>query len=168
MTTKPEVQKYKNGKPTTHKRDDLFVEFMMPFDRMFDEIIKASFPGLQSKYGGDFFEKGSYPKVDILETKDALIIEAAVPGMTKEEITVDVHDGILMISGEKRLGESSKIDGSYIYRELKRSTFRRSWTLAENLDPSKISAKLENGMLYLTIGKIQEEELPRPRQIKIE
>lgn len=166
MTTKPELQKWKASKQGTHKRDDLLAEFMMPFDRMFDEIIKANFPAMQSKYGGDFFEKGSYPKVDIFETKDALVIEAAVPGMTRDEITVDVHDGILMISGEKRSGDSNN-EGNYIYRELKRSTFRRSWTLAENLDPNKISAKLENGMLYLSIGKIQIEEMPKPRQIKI-
>ena len=87
MTIKPELAKYKTNKPANQRRDDLFVEFMMPFDRMFDEFIKINFPGLQSKFGNDFYEKGSYPKVDILETKNELVIEAAVPGMSKEDIS---------------------------------------------------------------------------------
>lgn len=169
MSIKSELTKYKNGKVTNgQKRDDLYAEFMMPFDQMFDEIIRASFPGLQNKFGNNFFEKGSYPKVDILETKDSLIIEAAVPGMAREDISVDVHDGVLTISGEKRNSPEQKDDSNYLYRELKRSSFRRSWTLAENLDPNKISAKFENGMLFLTIPKLQYEEVSRPRQIKID
>lgn len=169
MTIKQEPTKYKSNKPASQKRDDLFAEFMMPFDRMFDEIIKSNFPGLQTKFGTDFFEKGSYPKVDILDTKDSLIIEAAVPGMSKEDISVDVHDGVLTIAGEKRSSPEDKMDGNaYIYRELKRSSFRRSWTLAENLDSNSISARFENGMLYLKIPKLQPEEISRPRQIKIQ
>lgn len=169
MTLKTELTKQKSNKPASQKRDDLFVEFMMPFDRMFDEFVRSSFPGLQTKFGTDFFEKGSYPKVDILDTKDALVIEAAVPGMSKEDISVDVHDGVLTIFGEKRSTPEDKSGGnSYIYRELKRSSFRRSWTLAENLDSNSISAKFENGMLYLKIPKLQPEEISRPRQIKIQ
>jgi HSP20 family protein len=167
MTIKNEIARSKQGKPSNQKRDDLFVEFMMPFDRIFDEFVRSNFPGLQTKFGTDFFEKGSYPKVDILENLSSIVIEAAVPGMSKEDIVVDVHDGVLTISGEKRSSpEDSR--GSYIHRELKRSSFRRSWTLAENLDSSSISAKFENGMLFLTIPKLQQEELSKPRQIKIQ
>lgn len=167
MSIKTELTKHKNNKPSNQRRDDLFAEFMMPFDRVFDELVKNNFPGLQTKFGIDFFEKGSYPKVDILENKNSLIIEAAVPGMAKEDISVDVHDGVLTISGEKRSPQDLE-SGSYIYRELKRSSFRRSWTLAENLDSNSISAKFENGMLFLTIPKLQPEEVARPRQIKID
>lgn len=169
MSIKPELTKQKINKPATQRRDDLFSEFMMPFDRVFDEFVKVNFPGLQTKFGTDFFEKGSYPKVDILETKNSLVIEAAVPGMSKEDIVVDVHDGVLTISGEKRSGGDGKESGeSYIYRELKRSSFRRSWNLADNLDSQNISAKFENGMLYLTIPKLKPEEFSKPRQIKIQ
>lgn len=168
MTLKTELTKTK-PKQASQKRDDLFFEFMMPFDRMFDEIVKSNFPGLQTKFGADFFEKGSYPKVDILETQNSLVIEAAVPGMSRDDIYVDVHDGVLTISGEKRSNPDQKSEvSSYIYRELKRSSFRRSWTLAENLDSQNISAKFENGMLFLTIPKIQPEEISKPRQIKIQ
>jgi HSP20 family protein len=168
MTIKTEVQKAKTNKLSGAKRDDLFVEFMMPFDRLFDEFFnKSGIPGFQNKFGTDFFEKGSYPKVDILDEKDAIVIEAAVPGMSKEDISVDVHDGVLTIFGEKRLTQDNE-SRSYIHRELKRSSFRRSWTLAEHLDHNNISAKFEDGMLYLRIPKLQPEEVAKPRQIKIQ
>ena len=168
MTIKAEVQKAKSNKLSGTKRDDLFVEFMMPFDRLFDEFFnKAGIPGFQNKFGTDFFEKGSYPKVDILDEKDAIVIEAAVPGMSKDDIAVDVHEGVLTISGDKRFTPDNEVK-SYIYRELKRSSFRRSWTLADHLDHTNISAKFENGMLFLRIPKLQPEEVSKPRQIKIQ
>ena len=168
MTVKTEIQKAKTNKLSGAKRDDLFEEFMIPFDRIFDEFFnKAGIPGFQNKFGPDFFEKGSYPKVDILDTKSSVIIEAAVPGMSKEDISVDVHEGVLTIVGEKKL-RSDDDNKSYIYRELKRSSFRRSWNLADNLDHQNISAKFEDGMLYLTIPKLQPEEVAKPRQIKIQ
>jgi HSP20 family protein len=166
MSVRNDIQRGQNKLNNT-KRDDLFVEFMMPFDRIFDEFVRSKFPGLQTKFGADFFEKGAYPKVDILETKESLVIEAAVPGMSKEDISVDVHEGVLTISGEKRGGDQAKGGASYLYRELKRSSFRRSWTLTETLDATNISAKFEDGMLYLTIPKLKPQESPRPRQIKI-
>jgi HSP20 family protein len=86
--------------------------------------------------------------------------------MSKEDISVDVHDGVLTIAGEKRTTQDES--RSYIYRELKRSSFRRSWTLADNLDSQNITAKFEDGMLYLNIPKIKPEEVAKPRQIKIQ
>jgi HSP20 family protein len=167
MTIKTELQKAKPNKLSGAKRDDLFVEFMMPFDRLFDEFFnKSGIPAFQNKFGTDFFEKGSYPKVDILDAAASIVIEAAVPGMSKEDISVDVHDGVLTIAGEKRTTQDES--RSYIYRELKRSSFRRSWTLADNLDSQNITAKFEDGMLYLNIPKIKPEEVAKPRQIKIQ
>lgn len=159
--TKNALTRRNRGKMARTSRDALFDEFMMPFDKMFDEIMRASFP----TFDKTFFEKGSYPKVDILDREDSLVIEAAVPGMSREDISVDVHDGVLTISGDKR---SESEDGEqYLYRELKRSSFRRSWTLTDNLDQDGISAKFEDGMLYLTIPKLEAEKMPEPRKIEI-
>lgn len=166
MTTRDElIRRKRQNQVTKSHRDDLFSEFMIPFDRLFDDIFKTNFPAFQSKYGANFFEKGSYPKVDILDKEDSIQIEAAVPGMSKDEISIEIHDGILTISGEKISQE--KESGRYIYRELKRSSFRRSWTLNDNFDEERIEAIFENGMLYLTIPKINIEEKKKIRQIEI-
>lgn len=136
------------------KRSDIFDEFMTPFDRLFDEffsknnIFHAEYP--------DFFKKGSYPKVDILNKKDRVVIEAAVPGMSKEDISVEVLNGTLTISGEKSTIQEDSSE--YICKELKRSNFRRSWTLRDDLDSENVSAKFENGMLYLEIPKLMPDK----------
>lgn len=152
----------RNRKKISHShRDDLYDEFMTPFDKVFDEIMRQAFPSFDKA----FFEKGSYPKVDILDTEKSVVVEAAVPGMSKEDISVDVHNDILTISGEKR-SESEKGE-NYVYRELKRSSFRRSWTLPDNLNQEEIYARFENGMLYLEIMKHNFEPKTEPKKIEI-
>lgn len=144
-------------------RDDLFSEFMIPFDRLFDDFFRNSFPTLQNKYGGDFFVKGSYPKVDIRDTEESIVIEAAVPGMSKEDISIEVEDGILKVAGSKSEDDSRN---DYIYRELKRSSFRRSWNLSDQLDHQSVKATFENGMLNIEISKLKLDK--RPNRLKIE
>ena len=95
-------------------------------------------------------------------------IEAAIPGMEKDDISVEVSDGILTIKGESN--QRSDVDDSqYVKREVKRSAFARSFTLGENLEQTEISASFNNGMLILTIPKREEVEvMPEIRRIEID
>tara|TARA_E500000331_G_scaffold271921_1_gene263709 strand:+ start:792 stop:1271 length:480 start_codon:yes stop_codon:yes gene_type:complete len=132
-------------------------EFLTPFDTIFDDMVSSMFPTFSNDLGDDFFARGSYPKVNVINNENTVEIEAAIPGMEKDEIEVSITDGILTIRGAgcQREGIS---DSQYVKREIKRSSFRRSFTLGENLDHSLISADFDKGILVLSIPKITPEE----------
>jgi len=124
-----------------------------------------NFPDFTKEVGVDFFHKGSYPKVDAIEYPDRVVIEAEIPGMKREDLTIKVEKDVLTISGGKRESVETK-DGKYIMRELKRSSFKRSFNLHESLNKKEIDAKFENGLLFITIKKLQKEE-PTGFEVKI-
>lgn len=142
-------------------------EFLTPFDRLFDDMLNDVFPAFHRQYGEDFFSKGSYPKVNVINHEDCVTIEAAIPGLTKEDIQVEVTEGVLSIIGTSNQNEQIK-DSQYVKREIKKSSFRRSFTLNDDLDSEKISAEFDNGILSLSIPKVNPEiKEPKTRQIKI-
>jgi HSP20 family protein len=131
-------------------------QFLNSFDRIFDELVAQQFPTLSKEIGISFFEKQSYPKVDVIDAGSEALIEAEIPGMTKDEIKIKVNDDILTISGEKRkTSEDGKI---YLKRELKRSSFSRSFRFSDDYDLRSVDAKFENGILTLSVKKKNYEE----------
>ena len=115
------------------------------------------FPAFSNDLGDDFFSKGSYPKVNVINKDSSVEIEAAIPGRDKKDIDVSITDGILTIRGESNQREGI-VDSQYVKREIKKSSFRRSFTLGENLNHSSISADFDNGILTLSVPKIKPEE----------
>ncbi len=142
-------------------------EWLTPFDRLFDDMLGSMFPTLAHDVGEDFFVKGSYPKVNVINNDTDVTIEAAIPGLDKEDVTVQVTEGVLTIQGTSNQHEDIK-DGQYVKREIKRSAFQRSFRLGDNLDESKIKGNYDNGILTLTIPKVVPTEEERTvRKIEI-
>lgn len=133
-------------------------EFLTPFDRVFDKLTNDLFPSLSKEFGVGLFEKESYPKVDIIDHKDRVSIEAEIPGLKKDQITVDVKDGVLTISGQKQAKKEEIEEGIYVRRELKRSSFRRSFVLGDNLDHENVNAQFQDGVLVIDIAKVKPVE----------
>eukprot|EP00898_Chlorokybus_atmophyticus_P007369 jgi/Chlat1/7633/Chrsp64S00559 len=105
--------------------------------------------------------------VDVVEKKDAFEFRADVPGMKKEDIKVQVLEGrVLSISGERKMEEKKEGDN---WHRVERSygRFERAFKLPQNTDPSKITAKHENGVLTISVQKRQEEP-PKTTAINIE
>ena len=75
--------------------------------------------------------------------------------MSKQDISIEIKDSILTISGKKLEKNQNEEEGTYLYRELKHSSFKRSFTLSDNLASSRIKAKFENGTLNIAIPKIE-------------
>lgn len=128
-------------------------EFLTPFDRLFDDMLGNMFPTISSDLGEDFFSKGSYPKVNVINGEYSLVIEAAIPGMKREDVDVEVTDRVLTIRGSSNQ-HANITDTQYVRREIKRSAFQRSFRLSENLDVDNISGAYDNGVLTLTIKKL--------------
>ena len=142
-------------------------EFLTPFDELFNSLLNNSFPELHNDLGANFFSQGSYPKCNVVNFDDKVEIEAAIPGLTRSDITVEVSDGVLVIKGESNQREDIS-DAQYVKREVKRSAFARSFTLDENLNQDEITATFNDGMLILSIPKREEVEImPQVRRISI-
>ena len=112
------------------------------------------------------------PAVNIIENEDEFRIEVAAPGMTKEDFHVDVNpDNELVISMEKKNEEKEedpKKKGTYLRREFSYSSFRQSFALPENVEKSKIEAKMEHGVLTIDLPKKEEtKQVPASRQIEV-
>jgi len=146
-------------KPTHLNRD----EFLTPFDKIFDHLMNEQFPTFKEEVGVSF-NKGAYPKVNIYEYDDKIGIVAEIPGLDKSNVSVDVEEDVLIISGDKHGFDSD--GGKCITRELKQSAFTRSFNLGEYLDGSKVSAKFKDGMLSISIPK-KEPEQPKKHSVKI-
>ena len=143
-------------------------EFLTPFDRIFDDMFGNMFPTIANDFGEDFFLKGSYPKVNVVNYDECIEIDAAIPGMTKDDVDVEITDGVLTIQGTSNQNRNVD-DSQYLKREIKRSSFRRSFTLGDNLDSQNVSAKFDSGILTLVIPKlVPDDTKPVTRKITIE
>ena len=138
-------------------------EFLTPFDKIFDELMNKQFPAFQEEVGVSF-NQGAYPKVNVYEYDDKIGIVAEIPGLDKKNVSVDVEDEILTISGDKHGFDDS--GGKCITRELKQSSFKRSFNLGEHLDGENVSASFKDGLLSIEIPK-KEPEKPKKKFVKI-
>ena len=105
------------------------------------------------------------PAVDVKESDNSFTLTADIPGLTKKEVKVNVTDGILSISGERKF-EDEKESGNYHYRERRYGSFSRTFNLPETVNEEDISASFKNGILSIELPK-HEVVLPKEREIKI-
>ena len=146
-------------KPSHLNRD----EFLTPFDKIFDQLMLKQFPNFQEEVGVSF-NQGAYPKVNVYEYDDKIGIVAEIPGLDKKNVSVDVEDQVLTISGDKHGLDDS--GGKCITRELKQSSFKRSFNLGEHLDGDGVSAKFKDGMLSISVPKVEPAK-PKKHSVKI-
>ena len=140
-------------------------EFLTPFDRMFDQIVSAQFPEVEKQVGVKPFSGTAYPKVNVYEYDEKVGIIAEIPGLDKKDLKVDVEEGILIISGDKH-GLFDDGGAKVLRRELKGSSFKRSFELGEQLDGDKIKASFKDGLLSIDIPKVEPEK-PKKLSVKI-
>ncbi len=140
-------------------------EFLTPFDRMFDQIGSRQFPEIEKQVGVKPFSGTAYPKVNVYEYDDKIGIIAEIPGLDKKDLKVDVEEGILHISGDKH-GLFNDDGAKVLRKELKHSSFKRSFELGEQLNGDKIKASFKDGLLSIDIPKVEPEE-PKKVSVKI-
>jgi len=117
------------------------------------------------------------PAVNVMENNDEFKIELAAPGLKREDFKIEVDNGVLTISSEKKTGREEKNgegrngkdnNGTrYTKREFSYTSFKRSFSLPETVNSDDIEANYTDGVLMLTLPK-REEAKPKPaRQIEI-
>jgi HSP20 family protein len=108
---------------------------------------------------------GSFaPPVDIYETEQAIVLEVDVPGLKLEDLDIRVENNTLTIRGERQQSTEVK-EENYHRVERYYGSFTRSFAVPNQVDPQKIEATYENGVLRLTMAKREES---KPKQIKVE
>ena len=139
--------------------------FLTPFDKMFDQIVEASFPDVTKTVGVKPFQGTASPKVNVYEYDDKIGIVAEIPGLKKDQLNIEVEEGVLTVSGDKH-GITEDDGAKILRRELKSSSFKRSFQLGELLDGDKVKANFKDGILSISIPKMEPVK-PKKTFVKI-
>ena len=102
------------------------------------------------------------PTVDIVENNDSYVLQADMPGVNKEGLEILLENNELTIIGNRTVTPTAEVQ--YIYRESKPAPFRRVFELDPTIDVEKIDAKIDQGVLTLTLPK---SERVKPRKISV-
>lgn len=136
---------------------------MLPFDRSDNNLFDTF-----DNFARDFFRRSNTDlpafRTDIRDTGDSYILEAELPGFKKEDISLDLKDGILTITAAHS-AESEEKEGGYIRRERRCGSFQRSFDVT-GIEEKNITAAYENGVLALTLPKAKPVE-PETHRIEI-
>ncbi len=136
-----------------------FEDLMNRYNRMFGLTRNGD------RDSKDVFSRSDWaPAVDIKETAEAFTIDAELPGMSKDDVKVTVHDGVLTIEGERKHEEES---GDKKHHRVERfyGSFMRRFTLPENVDENSVKASFKDGLLTLTLQKAEPKE---PKAIQVD
>ncbi|MDR1724248.1 MAG: Hsp20/alpha crystallin family protein [Tannerella sp.] len=121
----------------------------------------------------DFFKddwkvgtRSNIPAINVKESDKAFFVEVAAAGMTKDDFTVELNaEDDLVITVEKK-NENNEEDKEtrYLRREFSYSKFQQTMVLPENVDKDKIEAKVENGVLRVSLPKLSEQEIQKSQR----
>lgn len=100
------------------------------------------------------------PDVNIVETEDGYVLDAEMPGVTKDGLDISLEDNVLTIVGRR----SEAPVGTSLYRESRSADFRRIFQLDPSIESARINARIEQGILTLTLPKA---EKVKPRKITV-
>ena len=109
--------------------------------------------------------KESSPEMDVYETEDSVIAEISTPGMSSDDLSVNIDDGMLRIRGEKQ-DEIEDEEKGYYRKEIRRGSFERVVRLPSNIDQENVKARYEDGILKVEIPKTNEVETGKSIEIE--
>ena len=126
-------------------------------DGLFDDALTAAWHPLE-------MERSLVPPVDMVETEKEIQVKATLPGVAREDISIDITGETLTIRGKMKSEKEEKKE-NYIYRESRHGSFSRTLTLPEGLQTDKAEAEIENGILTV---KLPKAEISKPKTVKVE
>ena len=136
----------------------------------FSDMMPGSFSSMLDRFFNDSLaahgRAASFsPQVDAYETERGYEIEAALPGMKREDIKVDFHQGRLTISGERQF-RNEQNQRRYHVVESSYGSFQRSFQLPDTVDPTRIEASFEDGVLHVTVPKDEQKTMHHQIQVR--
>lgn len=136
-------------------------------DEFFDKFT-GNWPFMRPTFGNiESTELSLNPKVDIVEDDKSYKLSAELPGLELENINLDLSDGILTLSGEKKTEKEEKKEGHYHMMERGYGFFKRSFSLPPSIEEDKIKADFKKGVLSVDMPKSEKaRQLQRKISIK--
>ncbi|HKA33108.1 MAG TPA: Hsp20/alpha crystallin family protein [Candidatus Binatia bacterium] len=135
------------------------------FDRMLENFFRGRFPlSFEDRWSERLGVRE--PAIDLYEDKDDIVVKAEMPGLSKDDIEVDITDHLLILKGEKKKAEEAN-ERDYYRSERVYGSFVRSIPLPSETDPQKAQATFKNGVLEVRLPK-SEEAKKREIKVKIE
>ncbi len=146
---------------------------LVPFNRRRKDLMNTGFDDFYNMLDDFFAEDWARPrslmkdtfKIDVKEDEKEYMVEAELPGITKEDVNLSIEDGRLCISVNKEEVKEDRDEKNYIHRERRYTSMQRNVFLAEAADEG-IKAKLEDGVLTIIVPKKVEED--KSKAIEIE
>ena len=136
-----------------NKAGELFQSFKEGLGEFGSKVNKM----VDDLFAGDFGDGELKVRSDVYEAGDFLVLEIELPGVKKEEVNLQVHNGILSIKGIKpRTGDPEQ--DVYLTRERRFGGFIRNFVLPDEVEVDKIKAKYESGVLSIRLPIVREEE----------
>jgi HSP20 family protein len=142
---------------------DLFGSFRQEFDDMFARFRQDLDRSLPARFGNG---KGWAPAVNVHETEKQLLVQAELPGMKLEDMTLQIQDGLLHIRGERREEQQSDTDGWHVV-ESSYGSFHRSIRLPDYVKIDNPKATLKDGILTIAMDKDQAKVKAKVQRIPI-
>jgi HSP20 family protein len=103
------------------------------------------------------------PAMDLVESNGDLVLRADLPGLSEDDVNIELEDNVLTVSGERKVEHEERSDGYYRV-ERSSGSFRRSLTLPERVDPEAVKATFDRGVLEVRVPKPEER---KPRKVAI-
>jgi HSP20 family protein len=129
--------------------------------REFDSMLNRFFGGRETNGGAAYLAPYA---VDVREDGDHIYVEAELPGFKKEEVDITLENQTLTISAERQETDGQEKKGDHLLRERRYTRFLRSFTLPPTVDEQSVNAKLNDGVLTITLNKREET---KPRKISV-
>lgn len=143
-------------RPFNRKREDLFERFAKTFDEVFDQNL---FPTLDGNLKS--------LRTDIQEGKDAYLVQADLPGFSKEDIEIEVENNQLTIRAKREDNKETTDENNKVIRKERHfGEFVRSFYV-DNIDQDRVEAKLEDGVLNITLPKVKPDDEGPSKRIEI-
>ncbi len=127
-------------------------------NRMFNETLPRAWDN-----GEDLALRDWNPAVDIFDREDSIVIHAELPGVKKEDVSVEFKENVLTLKGQRQCDAEIKEECFY-RRERTFGSFQRAFTMPDGIDVEKIKASYRDGVLEIAIPKLAEK---RPKQIEV-
>ena len=142
---------------------------LLRYNRNFDELGNSNFSSMLDRFFNESVRGTAVaqftPQVDIAETEKQFEIELAVPGLKKEDIKINLEEGKLSISGERKLEKEEK-GKNFHARETHYGAFSRSFYLPDTVNAEKIEAQYTDGILHVTVPKDEKKVTKRLIAVK--
>jgi HSP20 family protein len=131
-------------------------------NRLFNTLFESPGQSGNGTTGGSSLRRW-IPAMDLVETDDDFVLRADLPGLSEEDVNIELEDNVLTISGERKAEHEERKEGYYRV-ERSSGSFSRSLTLPEGVDPAAVKASFDRGVLEVRVPK---PEAKKPRKVAI-